>query len=133
MNATKDRALQERVPTRPFLTRWRIVKELALVAICFALAYPLAGFIYGLRDSDAGWALNMDLLDGLAAAVVMAIQATTSLGFVSLGTVEDIGEGDVLNLYPSILKCAVVLYLVVRSASFLIGVAFRRRRQPEVL
>ena len=111
--------------------RWSsyALKEGAIFAVCFMLAYPLAGFLYGLRDSDAGWSLNTDLLDGLASGVVMAIQATTSFGFVSLGTIEDIGDGDVLNLYPAILKCAVVLYAIFRIAFLMIGFGYRRRRR----
>jgi hypothetical protein len=115
-------------PARRRVTR-AILKELVLGAICLAAAYPIAGFIYGVRDSDAGWALDMNLADGLAAGIVMAIQATTSFGFVSLGGLEEVGgDGEVVNLYPLILRCAIALYVVARLASLAIGRAYRRRR-----
>jgi hypothetical protein len=115
-------------PARRRVTR-AILKELVLGAICLVAAYPIAGFIYGLRDSDAGWALDMNLADGLAAGIVMAIQATTSFGFVSLGGLEEVGgDGEVVNLYPLILRCAIALYVVARLASLAIGRAYRRRR-----
>ena len=114
------------VRSRSQFIRSTLLKELLLFVTCFLCAYPIAGFAYGLRDSDAGPSLDINLLDGLASAVVMAIQTTTSFGFVSLGTVEDIGDGDMLNMYPDILRCAVVVFVIANGLWLLGRLAFRR-------
>ena len=71
--------------------------------------------------------MDFNLLDGLASAVVMAIQTTTSFGFVALGTVEDIGDGDTLNMYPAILRSALAVFIIANALWLLARLAIRRR------